>query len=113
MTTMARLVQTNPDLDEGQLHIWIEHGWVRPDYTAEGPDFQAVDIARVRLILELRNDLAIGEDAIPVVLGLLDQLYGLRHRLITIAQAIEAQPEGTKSALLASMRAAISASSHP
>ena len=36
--------------------------------------FDDSDVARVRLIAELRNDLGVNEDAIPVVLRLLDQV---------------------------------------
>ena len=35
----------------------------------------------MRLILELREDMAVNEEALPVVLSLLDQLYELRRRL--------------------------------
>ena len=38
-------------------------------------------MARVRLILELRDEFDVNEAALPVVLGLLDQLYDLRRRL--------------------------------
>jgi chaperone modulatory protein CbpM len=35
----------------------------------------------VRLIRELRDELAVNEEALPVVLSLLDQLYALRRRV--------------------------------
>ena len=53
-------------LDEAELGGWIEASWVR----ARGPrgawQFEAVDVARIRLIHTLRHELEIGEDAVPV-----------------------------------------------
>ena len=68
-------------LQEAELERWIGERWVRPEPASEGYVFREVDVARVRLIVELRHDLAIDEDALPVVLQLLDQVYALRRRL--------------------------------
>jgi chaperone modulatory protein CbpM len=38
-------------------------------------------VARARLILEMRDEMEINEDALPVVLLLLDQLYDLRRQM--------------------------------
>ena len=46
-------------------------------------------MARVRLILELRSDLHINDDALPAVLSLIDQVYGLRRELRSLARAVE------------------------
>jgi len=64
-----------------ELQRWIAEGYVRPDAAAGEPVFQEIDIERVRLILELRDDLAVNEEALPLVLSLLDQVYALRRRL--------------------------------
>jgi chaperone modulatory protein CbpM len=79
-------------LQEAELRRWIAEEWVRPEPASGGYVFRDVDIARVRLIVELRHDLAIDEDALPVVLRLLDQVYGLRRRLRSISEAVEALP---------------------
>ena len=54
---------------------------MRPDAEAEALVFHEIDVERVRLILELRDRLAVDETALPVVLSLLDQVYALRRRL--------------------------------
>ena len=59
------------------------------------------DVARVRLIAELRNDLGVNEDAIPVVLRLLDQVYGLRRALAELNEAIQTLPESAQDQLRA------------
>jgi chaperone modulatory protein CbpM len=63
------------------LQVWIAEGHVRPERAGEELVFTELDVERVRLILELRDDMAVNEEALPVVLSLLDQLYELRRRL--------------------------------
>ncbi len=60
---------------------WIEQHWVLP--AASGGDylFEEVDLARLKLINELLGELQVGEEAIPIVLNLLDQLYEVRAAL--------------------------------
>ncbi len=72
-----------PDLER-----WIVHRLVLPDSTAGGYVFREVDVARVRLIRELRDDLLVNEEALPIVLSLLDQLYEVRRRMRELGQAL-------------------------
>ena len=64
-----------PDLTTVEIIQWVEQGWVVPDTADAGLVFHEIDVARVRLIHDLRRDMEIGEDAIPLVLSLLDQVY--------------------------------------
>jgi len=58
-----------------------------------------VDVARVRLIAELR-ELRMDEEAMPVVLSLLDQLYAARRRMRLLQQAVdEAAPDAVRDRL--------------
>jgi chaperone modulatory protein CbpM len=76
-------------LDAQALDAWIEAGWLRPhgnksspelsDMNGAGLDFADIDLARARLIVDLRGDLGVNDDAIPVVLDLIDQIHGLRR----------------------------------
>ncbi len=68
-------------LDPADLRRWVAEGWVRPDLAPEGLVFQEIDVERVGLILDLRDDLAVEEESLPLVLSLLDQVYALRRRL--------------------------------
>jgi chaperone modulatory protein CbpM len=88
-------------LEERELRRWIEERWVRPEASGGAYLFHEVDVARVRLILELRQDLAIDEEAMPLVLRLLDQVYALRRRLIAMRSAVAAQPDDVRETLLA------------
>lgn len=93
---MRRWVEVLTELqdccDEPTLKQFIGAQWVCPQ--AEGEDwlFDDIDIERCRLIVHLRVELSVNDDAVPVILHLLDQVYGLRHQVRTLAHAIEKQP---------------------
>jgi len=76
-------------LSREDLEVWISHQWVKPDLQAGRYAFADIDLARVRLIQQLRSDLEVNEAALPVVLGLLDQLYDLRRQLKDFNDALE------------------------
>ncbi len=78
-------------LDAGELTLWIDSGWVRPEGEPGAWLFHEVDVARVRLIVEIHHEL-------------LDQLYGLRRELGALCGAIAAQPEATRQAICAALR---------
>jgi chaperone modulatory protein CbpM len=88
-------------LEEWELRRWIEERWVRPEAAGGAYMFHEVDIARVRLIVELRHELAIDEETMPVVLQLLDQVYALRRRLKAIRAVVDGQPGELRQTLLA------------
>ncbi len=90
-------------LGEPELTAWIERGWVRPDQTGADPIFQDIDLARIRLIHDLRTAMRIEDETIPMVLSLLDQVYELRAGLRAVLRAIEAQPEPVRKAILAAI----------
>ncbi|HKM65302.1 MAG TPA: hypothetical protein VJY39_22710 [Acidisphaera sp.] len=94
-----------PNVQEAELLSWVERGWVRVDANGDVMSFTEIDIARVRLVHELREDLALGEDVMPVVLSLIDQVNELRAALKAVRRAIEQQPESTRAPLLAALRA--------
>jgi chaperone modulatory protein CbpM len=92
MITVQVLLTQLPDLPLQDLERWISNDWVRPDGRAGDYNFREIDVARVRLIQELRDKLEINEAALPVVLMLLDQLYDLRRRMRDLREQAEATP---------------------
>ncbi len=75
-----------------ELTAWIEERWVRPQQTADSVLFDEADEARVALICELKRDLSVNEEAIPLVLTLLDQLYSARDTLRRLTEALQSLP---------------------
>ncbi|ASY65642.1 hypothetical protein SJ05684_b46600 (plasmid) [Sinorhizobium sojae CCBAU 05684] len=82
-----------------QLRQWVQRGWIMPSQGEGGPLFDEVDVARIRLVCELRSDMNVNDDAVPIILALLDQLYGLRCELRTVATALVDQPEDVRQRL--------------
>jgi chaperone modulatory protein CbpM len=74
-------------LTRQDLERWIANAWVQPDKLAGAYAFREIDVARARLILEMRDEMEINEDALPVVLLLLDQLYDLRRQMRNLNDA--------------------------
>jgi chaperone modulatory protein CbpM len=82
------LVVLFPGLQRPDLERWISNQWVRPDQQDGDYAFREIDVARVRLIRELRDEMQVNEDALPVVLSLLDQLYDQRRRMRDLNAAL-------------------------
>lgn len=101
MTNFDAVLRLIRGLEPAELRLWIQERWVRPESQGEGYVFHEVDIARVRLIVELRHELAVDEEALPVILDLLDQVYDLRRRLRAIGEALDAQPDSVRQAVRA------------
>ena len=86
-------------VEESELRHWIESGWVLPEGDSGAWVFHEVDVARVELILDIRQEFAIDEEALPLVLGLLDQVYELRRHLRRMCDALAAQPSEVQAAV--------------
>ncbi|MDR3373093.1 MAG: chaperone modulator CbpM [Ancalomicrobiaceae bacterium] len=81
MISIDLVVDATDGLSRPDLDRWIENDWIRPDLDDGIYVFHDIDVARVRLIQELRDELGVGEEALPIVLLLLDQLYELRRQM--------------------------------
>jgi chaperone modulatory protein CbpM len=97
---VAAVIALFPGLTQVELTTWVERGWVIPDADGTTLEFHEIDVARVRLIHDLRSGMDVGEDAVPLVLSLLDQVYDLRSRLKAVLRAVEAQPHEVQLAIL-------------
>ena len=93
-----------PDLEAVELTAWIEQSWVRPELAEDEWVFGEIDVARIRLIYDLRHNLEITEEALPVLLSLLDQVYDLRRKLNALDVALEDHSEDVRNALLPILR---------
>lgn len=88
MIDIEIVVTQLPGLRRQDLERWISNEWVRPEYHAGQCLFREIDVARARLIKELRDDMNLSEDALPVVLSLLDQLYDARRHMRKLSDAL-------------------------
>ena len=93
MLTAIEVVRRVGDVSLDELTFWVENRWIVPIRRGGTDWFAEIDLARVRLIREMRHDLAIDEEAVPLMLSLLDQVYALRRDLRQLCDAVEAQPD--------------------
>jgi chaperone modulatory protein CbpM len=81
MITITAVCREVPGLTEAELVRWVEADWVRPSKRQGQPVFSDSDLARIRMILDLRSLLEVEDSTLPVVLSLVDQLYATRWQL--------------------------------
>lgn len=105
MKTLTEVVVMVGRIDRVELNRWIDRGWVMPvKGRDEEPVFSEADIARIQMICDVRYDLLVEEETVPLVLSLLDQIYALRHQRNSLSDAIRRQPEEVRTAILDRLR---------
>lgn len=104
MITEKELLEHVAGLDATELSAWVEQGWVIPVRREGQHTYREIDVARVRLIVEIRREMHVGDDALPLVLSLVDQVYGLRRELKTLAEAVDVQPPEIRGPIMARLK---------
>ncbi len=74
-------------LDRATMEIWIEEAWLAPREIPGGRIFSDIDVARARLILDLKQDMGVNDQGVGVILHLLDQMHGLRRAMAELLRA--------------------------
>lgn len=100
MVALEEVVARHPGLGVAEASVWIERRWLRAEPGPGGWLLTEADIARLALLVELRTTLEVTEELMPVVLGLLDQLYDARRTLRGLLAALDAQPAEIRAAVL-------------
>lgn len=103
--TLTEVVRAT-EIAEGEIVAWVEQRWVLPVEDEGRWIFDDADVARVSLIAELRHDMAINDEAMPLVLRLLDQLYALRQAMEEVHEAVLDLPAEYRTELEARLRRA-------
>jgi chaperone modulatory protein CbpM len=83
-----------------RLRTWVRRGWIRPETDADRWIYSEADVARICLFCELREDLSIDEEALSLIVPLIDQIHGLRRELRNLGRAVESpspSPSRTRS----------------
>ncbi|TPW28629.1 hypothetical protein FJU08_16855 [Martelella alba] len=106
MLSENEVLQRLDRLTVERLSICITRSWVRPQPGALGPTFDETDVARLALIVELTEDMEVNDEAVPLILGLLDEVSTLRGHVRTLDAAVLAEGPETCSAILQRIRMA-------
>lgn len=83
-----------------ELRFWVRQGWLCPAEGESGPLFDELDIARARLLCDLRKEMSLPNDAVPIVLNLIDHLHQTRRELRALIKAVEEQPENVRHSIV-------------
>jgi chaperone modulatory protein CbpM len=86
------------------LERWVARGLVRRSGVLETDAFEPIDVARLRLLNELADDIGLDDDTVEAVVALIDQVHTLRSELKLVASAIAEQPPQTREAIAATMK---------
>jgi chaperone modulatory protein CbpM len=104
MTTLDELLTVHSRLTVLHVERWVQRGLLRPTSADGDWAFEAVDVARARLLAELTDDLGFDEEALETVVDLLDQVHTLRHQLRQLGLAIGCQPAATREAIALALK---------
>ena len=83
-------------LDRETLEVWIEEEWLLPGRTANELAFTEMDLARAKLIRDLKHDMGVNDEGVGVVLNLLDQIHGLRKVMADLLRTAHEQSAGVE-----------------
>ncbi|MGO1118529.1 chaperone modulator CbpM [Rhodovibrionaceae bacterium A322] len=96
MQSLSELVlsirEEGMEVRESDVTHFVQQSWILPLEEEGTYFFDDVDSARIKLIIELREDMGVNDEALPVVLNLLDQVYGLRQVLEEVRSAVQTLP---------------------
>jgi chaperone modulatory protein CbpM len=89
-------VERQTEFSAKDLQGWIDAGWLVPRPRTRTQRLSEVDLARARLIHDLKHNIGVNDDGVGVILGLIDQIHGLRAILDDIVSAVCIQPEAVQ-----------------
>ena len=89
--TESEALAAVPRLTRMRLTAFVEARIVIPLQAETGPIFRRIDIARIELLCDLADEFGFDEDALGLVMSLVDQLHAARRDLRTLAAAVAAE----------------------
>jgi len=102
--TEAETLAAVARLDGARLARFVRTQVIRPMATAEGGvAYRQMDVARIELLCDLCDDFGLEDEALQIIMGLLDQLHGTRGDLAALMRALGAEPPEVRARILARM----------
>ncbi|RWR46908.1 hypothetical protein EOW66_20075 [Sinirhodobacter huangdaonensis] len=105
MMTEAEILDRIGRLSAERLTLCVTRAWVRPRLSEAGPAYDETDLARLRLIVELTEDMEVNDEAVPLILGLIDEVSALRRRIRALDAALGAEGPAVCDAVIARLQA--------
>jgi len=88
----AEAISSVTRLTRGRLTSFLRAQVVIPVHTEDGPMYRQIDLVRMELLCELTEEFELNDDALTVVMSLVDQLHGVRAELRAVLDAVAAEP---------------------
>ena len=85
MTYKRQEFLSHAHLDEATLQIWLHEEWLIPAQHDSDEAWVEADIARAKLIQDLRQHMGVNDQGVSIVLHLLDQLHDMRRAMDRLA----------------------------
>lgn len=79
-----------------RLDTFVLAELVLPLHTPDGLQFRPVDMARLELLCDLVDHLALEGEGLAVVVSLIDQLHAARADLAALAQSVQTENEDAR-----------------
>lgn len=107
LMTRAELLALMPDLSDARLAALTDAGIIIPLHAEDGQRFRDLDAARLQLAIELEEVFALHDEALSLVLSLIDQLNGARGDMRAVLGALAEEPPETRARLRGAIRQTI------
>jgi chaperone modulatory protein CbpM len=91
------VLATVAPLTRKQLVSFVQAEIVVPLQSESGPVYCQMDIARIELLCELSEQFDLQDEALGMVISLIDQLHGVRAELRTVLAAVESEQAEVRS----------------
>lgn len=91
-------------LTRQRLQAFVRAEVVIPLHSEGDIYFRQVDLARLELLCDLTEHFELPEDAVSIVMSLIDQLHGARSDLKALAKAVDAQPAEIRTQIAEALR---------
>ncbi len=92
------------ELTPGRLQAYLRCHVISPLPSEAGPRYRDADLARLRLLCHLSDCYDLSEDALALVMSLIDQLNTARGDLRAVMQVLAEQPDDIRGPLWRAIR---------
>ena len=87
-------------LDRARLTRFVQAEVIRPADAGGRVVYRQVDIARMELLCDLCDDFELNDDALGIVMELVDQLHGTRGDLLALMRALGEEAEEVRARVM-------------
>ncbi|WBU54661.1 hypothetical protein [Paracoccus sp. SCSIO 75233] len=102
--TAEELIAAIEELTPPRLTHYVEMRMVQPVISDAGETYREVDRARVQLLCNLTEDYGLQDDALHMVMSVLDEMHGLRGEMQALMSALAEEPDETRERITVRVR---------